>query len=253
LKENSERYKYPEINLVIMKNNIYKLDLKTLKTRVTTKYIILFSINSFILFYSYFKMQEKNPNYLNLILALLGLFLFLFYKNFKRQMKIFSETLFEIDGKILKLYGENSTCRDVLLSEIVSIKKDSLWGYPRLFIEIGNVKLNYFCIENIEKFEDEIQNSTGLKIEEIKRNPILILLKIFIIYLPGLITYFLTTIEESRITVDVLYIILNLNTIFIIQHFSEDKLEGGIPIRTARRIMIILGFLFCFQLFTVFG
>jgi hypothetical protein len=236
-----------------MKNTIYKLDLKALEKRVITKYIILFSLNSLILFYSYYKMHEKNINYLNLIILLLTLFLFLFYKNFKRQMKIFSETLFEIDGKILKLYGENSSCKDVMLSEIVSLKKDSLWGYPRIFIDLGKVKLNYFCIENIENFQNEIQIASGLKIEEIKRNPILILLKIFIIYLPGIITYFLTTIEESRITMDVLYIILNLNTIFLFQHLSEDKLEGGIPSRTARRIMIILGFLFCFQLFSVFG
>jgi hypothetical protein len=88
---------------------------------------------------------------------------------------------------------------------------------------------------------------------KMKKNLLKILLKIFIIYLPGIITYFLTTIEESRITMDVLYIILNLNTIFLFQHLSEDKLEGGIPSRTARRIMIILGFLFCFQLFSVFG
>jgi len=236
-----------------MKNTIYKLDLKILEKRVITKYIILFSLNSLILFYSYYKMQDKNINYLNMIILLLILFLFLFYKNYKRQMKIFSETLFEIDGKILKLYGENSSCKDILMSEILSLKKDSLWGYPRIFIDLGKYKLNYFCIENIEIFENELQIASGLKIDEIKRNPILILLKIFVIYLPGLITYILTTIEESRITIDILYIILNLNSIFLFQHLSEDKLEGGIPSRTARRIMIILGFLFCFQLFSVFG
>jgi hypothetical protein len=164
-----------------MKNTIYKLDLKALEKRVITKYIILFSLNSLILFYSYYKMHEKNINYLNLIILLLTLFLFLFYKNFKRQMKIFSETLFEIDGKILKLYGENSSCKDVMLSEIVSLKKDSLWGYPRIFIDLGKVKLNYFCIENIENFQNEIQSASGLKIEEIKRNPILILLSLLLL------------------------------------------------------------------------
>ena len=105
----------------------------------------------------------------------------------------------------------------------------------------------------MDKFEREIENASGLTASQIKRNPILFILKVCIIYLPSLITYTLTTVEESKITIDVLYVIINLNTIFMIQNLSEDKMEGGFPSRTTRRIMIILSLLFVFQLYQLFN
>jgi hypothetical protein len=211
-------------------SQIFRLDIPQLKNRVLSKYIILFLLNSSILFISYFRMPEKNQTYLAFVIFLLSFFIFIFFRNFKRQMHIFSETAFQIDRTILKLYGSNSSCTDLNLNELKAIKKDRLFGYDRIILEFGENKLTYFCIENMDLF-----------------------VKFFIIYLPSLITYFLTTIEDSKITTDILYVIINLNTIFMIQHISEDKLEGGIPSRTARRIMIILILFLSYQLITVFN
>ncbi len=234
-------------------SRIFRLDLPLLKNRVIYKYIILFSLNSSILFLSYFRMPEKNPTYLTVVIFLLSFFIFIFFRNFKRQMHIFSETAFQIDHSVLKLYGSNSSCTDLNLNELKAIKKDRLFGYDRIILDFGESKLTYFCIENMDLFEKELEKASGIIPSLIKRNIILISIKFFIIYLPSLITYFLTTIEESKITTDILYVIINLNTIFMVQHISEDKLDGGIPSRTARRIMIILILFLGYQLISVFN
>ena len=236
-----------------MANAIFRMDMKSLHKRVILKYAVLFLFNSSVLFYSYLKMPEKNSNYLGFVLILLSFFIFIFIKNYKRQMKIFSQTAFEVRDKTLKLYGENSSCTDVPLENLSSIRKDNLFGYPRIILDFKGNKLTYFSIENMDKFEREIENASGLTASQIKRNPILFILKVCIIYLPSLITYTLTTVEESKITIDVLYVIINLNTIFMIQNLSEDKMEGGFPSRTTRRIMIILSLLFVFQLYQLFN
>jgi hypothetical protein len=234
-------------------SQIFRLDLPLLKNRVIYKYIILFLLNASILFLSYFRMPEKNQFFLSVVFILLSFFIFLFFKNFNSQMKLFSETAFQIDKNILKLYGANSSCADLNLKDLKSIKKDRLFGYDRIILDFGENKLTYFCIEKMDLFEKELEAASGIQSSNIKRNIPIFLIKFFIIYLPSIITYYLTTFEESKINLDILYIIINLNTIFMIQHLSEDKLEGGIPSRTSRRIMIILIFFLCFQLVTVFN
>lgn len=236
-----------------MAYNFYKLDLKILKNRILLRYIILFLMNSFVLFFTYYNMPEKNTNFLGFILILLSFFIFIFLRNYQRQMKIYSKTAFEIQEKTLKLHGENSTCTDVDLRGLKAIKRQNFWGIDRIILDFDNKKLNYFGIENIDNFQKEIERESGLNGENIKFNLILLAIKIFLIYFPSLITYIFMNIYESKITIDILYVILNLNSIFMIQHISEDKLEGGISGRTARRVMIILTILFFFQLYKVFS
>ena len=169
-------------------------------------------------------------------------------------MKIFSNTAFEITKEnVLKLYGENATCTDVILSDLKFIKRQNFIGLDRIILIFENKKLNYYAIENSERFLKDLESQTGIKYEKVQYRPILFSIKVIIIYFPSIITYLFMNIYGSKITIDILYVILNLNTIFFFQHISEDKMEGGISGRTARRIIIILTMLFFFQLYKVFG
>lgn len=236
-----------------MAYNFYKLDLNILKKRILIRYIILFLLNSFVLLFTYYNQPEKNTNFLGFILILLSFFIFIFLRNYQRQLKIYSKTAFEIQEKTLKLHGENATCTDVDLRGLKAIKRQNFWGIDRIILSFDNKKLNYFAIENIDDFQKELERESGVNGENLKFNFLLISIKIFLIYLPSFVTYIFMNFYDSKITIDLLYVIINLNSIFMIQHISEDKLEGGISGRTARRVMIILTILFFFQLYKVFG
>lgn len=235
-----------------MASSIYKLDLKLLKKRAFLRYSILFLMNSFVLLFTYYNMPEKNNDFLGFILILLSLFIFIFLRNFQRQIKIFSSTAFEIREKTLKLYGENATCTDVDLRGLKNIKRQNFLGIDRIILYFENKKLNYFAIENMDEFQRELEKESGISGGIVNFNFFLLSIKFFIIYLPSFITIFFMRYYESKITKEILYLILNLNTIFLVQHISEDKLEGGISSKTARRVIIILSILFFFQMYKVF-
>ena len=213
----------------------------------------LFFINVVFLTLSYSRLPEPNTNFLGFILTLLCVILIIFFRNYERQIVILSHTGLIITPKTLKQLGPNEKCSEVELSDLREIKVDTLFGFTRFILLFENSKkFTFFNILESEDFLRDLSLASGVEIKRTKRNHIKLISKLIMIYLPSAVTIILTGYEESRVTIDVFYLILNLNSIFFVYNLSERKFEGGISNRSSGRIMAILILFLFYQIFQVF-
>jgi hypothetical protein len=235
-------------------SNLFRPDLVVFKKRLIIKYVLLLIFNASILLGTYISNAMGNTNYLIFCLFLISAFIFLFTNNYRRQMEFIQAMVLEFSSSNLLLHGTGGACEELNLKEIESIKIDRIFGVNRVFLKGKDNRIRtYADIEDQNDFVKLLEEKSGLKTERIERRPILLFSKTIIIYLPSIITLITTLIPESKVGMNVFFLILNLNTIFMIHNISESKLEGGIQSNVARRVILLLLLLFFFQFYIVFN
>jgi len=229
------------------------LDLKSFKKHIFLKYIVLFFINFFILSWTYY---ESKTSEVSLILILLGILIiigFIFWRNANKQMELLSKTVYEFEGKVLKHYGIGESCGELDLSTIQSLKYEILFGIKRVLIKTEQGKTyTYSRIQDMESFIKNLENYSGKQIQKLERNKWELTFKFILIYLPSFIVLILVQFPKTLINMNIFFLIINLNTIFFLRGISENKLEGGIPERIVSRINLILIIFFFYQFYNLF-
>lgn len=230
----------------------FLLDLESFRKHILWKYIVLFFINLGVLGWAYNENKNPDSSFYMILIGVLILIGFIFWRNGKRQLDLLTKTVYEFENGILKHYGSTESCQELELKNTESLKYEILLGRKRVLLKTESGTYTYSRIEHIDDFIKNLERYTGKQIQELKRNKWEIGLKFILIYLPSAITFVLAHFPNTLISMNIFFLILNLNTIFFVRNLSEEKLEGGISERISRRIVIILVGFFIYQFYLLF-
>ncbi len=239
-----------------MSSNIsdtYVLDVSFFRKRIYLKYIVLSLINFGFLAYGYFPFEGDKSNYILSSAFVLFVIILLFTKSAKKQIDSLKTMSFVFSKNLLKHFGPNHSCTEIDLEKVQSLKMDSILGYKRFLVksETGATH-SYAGILEESNFIAQMEKISGRKFESLERNKWEFAIKFFLLFLPSIITYFLIYHTQLGMNNKIFFLIFNLNSMFFIHNLSEKKFEGGISDRLARRLIILLFIVFCFQFYSIF-
>lgn len=234
-----------------MNSNRFPLDIASFKKRLIFRMVVVLGFNLCILLWSLFHIEATNrSNYFLVFLGILLIIYFWLYKKYKSQLYILENTYITIDSQELNFYTIQNICSTLEISSITEIKKDTYKGYPTIILNTKEGDLSLVNYTNLNEIQSLLESFTGLKTEEIKLAKNKFITQGILFFIPSLLGVIIITLDsmnktQSQLTIGKFYLIFILNLIFFLNHFSESRMKGGIPVPTVRKLIIILsGLLF---------
>lgn len=226
----------------------FEYNSKIFEKRLLYRSAIVILINVIFLSVAFFNSPEdKRMSYLFIFSGIFLIISALLYKNHRNQKKILGGSYLELTNSSINMVNGNGICNTINLKEIQKIEKDRVFGLDRFLLYLNdNSTIKIMNLVLSFEFGDKLEKLSKKKIEIISVDMKLAFFRSLGYFFPAAITYILY--KTGGIPINVFFLILTINTIFFFYNFSEDKFRAGFTKNTVRRSIIILGFLFCYQL-----
>jgi len=188
---------------------------------------------------------DSRNGYAIIFLAILGLIYYILHRKYKAQLGILKETYLELQAPFIRQYTINNLCSEVHVRSIRSIKKDSFKGYPSLVLKTDDGDLPLINYLNTERLQVQLEKMTGLKAELVFFDRKKAILKGLLFFIPSFISFILLAFKnhlpaQMDWSLGKCYLVLIINSIFFLHSFSDNKLEGGIPAATSRKLILVM-------------
>ncbi|HMV44656.1 MAG TPA: hypothetical protein PK079_08665 [Leptospiraceae bacterium] len=230
----------------------FPINLQLYKKRILIRAILIFTVNLALLGLTVWSApSESRLNYLaitGIVITAIGLFL---NKNYERQVSILKDNYLELNNHILQWYTGNGKCTTINLKRVKKIERDKYRSFDRFLIFEGENPEIILNLLEPDEFQNRIEEYTKLKTQIFIIPWRSYLIKGVSFFIPALIAFGFYKFQFLELKL--FFLILNMNAIFFLVHFSEKRTRGGFAEATVRRSSIILFLLLAYQLLLLFG
>lgn len=229
----------------------FPIHLQLYKQRILLRAVSIFTINIILLGWAVWSAPNENKlNYLALcgiVIVAIGLFL---YQNFQKQISILKDNYLEINNHILQWYTGKGKCTAINLKRVTKIERDKYRGFDRFIIFEGETPEIILNLLEPDEFQKKIEEFTKLKVNHFPIPWKEYLFKTLGFFFPaaGAFIFYKLNYLDLRL----FFLILNINAIFFLIHFSEKRTRGGFSESTVRRSTLILFLVLAYQLVLLF-